>query len=773
MSTVDNPLDWDEIGDIGHPDPEYAEFGFHDFAKEWKDRILPWYSFRDSTGQAGRISDIASFLRTWLFFGLLKEVLGEDLGSVQHLKTKGRIDKGKVVRQIEEWRKREMETPTGRTSRLARVQLVLTEARSLVTEICSVDDVVDTHIDPGNRDIPLSLMVLGEMLTGYTTRLLLELKEVRIRGWHIDGNRGWGQTSAVLKTMKEQWNRDTVRMLSGSLGGHATAQLYALHLTASSKSPEIFPQGWDVSGKGYNQAHSDTCNLHDNEDLVGPDQSKLAEVIERGKIPLVKYSPSSGQMEILEFEPGTRYAIISHVWADGYGNPNENKIHKCVLEFFNKLFLDTQNLLRRKDPDPELPFWIDTLTIPVNNPVQRKRAIMTMHHAYTNADFMVIIDSALAKMEVGKSYSETAMKIFTSRWIGRLWTLQEAYLGKKLIFRFDKNELVDMDQLESNFFTSHTLADSMVAGKARKYFDRLLGWQRQKRIYDVPIYDSVLLASVWEAVQWRTTSHVVHETQALATLFEIEVDFPDDFDHGSCGPRCGEAAEGPCRDNLDRRMTCFLESLYDAYPNSIPPGIIFVPGRRLSVEGFGWAPCTWMVGQNVGHDDPIFTHTTAAELTLNGLLVRYPGFLLRSSENRIYDPVEQKFAFPCDILLLEWYCVQPCDDKTEALPNMDGLAIISSREEVREDKVIALLVSVKKTRRPKLYVEILQRVWIWRERDQARIEELRRTFWDHKVAVCEYGEILNGDQQWCIGKHKWDLARLEEGNRLDSTLSPL
>ncbi|KAI8711978.1 Glyco-hydro-63 domain-containing protein [Fusarium sp. LHS14.1] len=500
MSDVDNPLDWDEIDDIGHPDPEYAEFGFHDFAKEWKDRILPWYSFRDSTGQGGRISDIASFLRTWLFFGLLKEVLGEDLGSVQYLKTKGRIDKGKVVRQIEEWRRREVETPAGRTSRLARVQLVLTEARSLVTEICSVDNVVDTHIDPLNKDIPLSLMVLGEMLTGFTTRLLLELKEVRIRGWHIDGNRGWGQTSAILKTMKERWNPDTVRMLNGSLGGHATSQLYALHLTPGPNSPQASPQGWDVSGKGYNQAHSDTCDLHDNEDLIGPDQDKLAEVIERGKILLVKYCSSSGKMEILEFEPATRFAIISHVWADGYGNPNENKIHKCVLEFFNNLFLDTQNLLNRKDPDPELPFWIDTLTIPVNNPVQRKRAIMTMHHAYTNADFMVIIDSALEKMEVGKSYSETAMKIFTSRWIGRLWTLQEAYLSK-LIFRFNKNELVDMDQLESNFFTSHTLADSMVAGKARKYFDRLLGWQRQKRIYGVPIYDSVLLASIWEAVQ--------------------------------------------------------------------------------------------------------------------------------------------------------------------------------------------------------------------------------------------------------------------------------
>lgn len=770
MSTVESPLDWDEIGDIGYPDSQYADFSFHDFSREWKERILPWYSFRDNTGQKGRMSDIASFLRTWLFFGLLKEVLGEDLGSLQHLETECKIDKAKVASQIETWRRREMINSSGRTSRLVRIQLVLTEARSLVTEICSGDDGCDMTADQWNKDIPLVLMVLGEMLTSYTTRLLLDLKEVRIRGWHFDGNRGWGQTSAVLKTMEERWSLDTVRMLHGSLSSHATAQLYALRLT-DSMTPQQPTPALDGQREGYHQAHSDTCHLGRNEELVGLDQRKLVDIIERGKIPLAKYSASSGQIEILEFEPGTRYAIISHVWADGYGNPNENKIHKCVLDFFNQLFLDAQRLLRRNEPDPALPFWIDTLTIPVNNPVQRKRAIKTMHHAYTNADFMVVLDSGLAKIESGRSYAETAMKIFTSRWMGRLWTLQEAYLSKKLIFRFNSNELVDMDQLEANFFTSQTLADSMVAGKARKYFDRLLGWQRQKRIYGAPLYDSVLLASVWEAVQWRTTSLVVHETQALATLFEVEVDFPDDFDHGSCGPQCGEAPDGECRDNLDRRMKCFLESLYDAYPNSIPPGIIFVPGRRLAVEGFGWAPCTWMVGQNVGHDDPIFNHATAAELTLNGLLVRYPGFYLRSSENRTYDAAENKFAFPCDILLLEWYCVQSCDDKTAPMPKEDGLAIISSREEVRDDKSIALLVSVKKTRRPKLYVEILQRVWIWRERDQAKIEELRMSFWEHKVGVCEYGEILNSDQQWCIGKHRWNPVRPGEVGRTSSTMS--
>ncbi|KAH7002758.1 hypothetical protein EDB82DRAFT_542560 [Fusarium venenatum] len=589
MPTIESPLDWEGIGDIGYPDSEYADFGFHDLLKD----------------------DIASFLRIWLFFGLLKEVLGEGHGSLQHFETEGRIDKAKV---------------TSRTSRL-----VLTEIFS------GDDDGSGMAADQWNKDVPLALMVLGEMLTN-----------VRIRGWRIDESRGWGQNN-------------TVRMLQRSLHSHKTAQLYALRLTGPvSSQPSTLSLG--SNGKGYEQAHK----------FVGLDQDKLADIIERGRIPLAKYNASTGRIKILEFEPGTRYVIISH-----------KKIRKCVLDLFNQLILDAQQILRRNDPDPELPFWIDALTIPVNNPIQRKRAIKTMHYAYTNANFMVVLDSGLAKIAAGRSYAGTAMRIFTS----------QAYLSKKLIFRFSNNELVDMDQLEANFLTT----------------------RKQKRIYGVPVYDSVLLASVWEAVQWRTTSFVVHETQALATLFEVEVDFPDDFDHASCGLKCGEWLDGECRVNLDMRMKCFLESLYDAYPGSIPPGIIFVPGRRLAVEGFGWALCSWMVGQNVGHDDPIFSHKTAAELTLDGLLVRYSGF-------------QNKFAFPCDILLLEWYCVQSCDGKTMSIPKGDGHAIISSREEVREDKSIALLVSVKKTLRPKLYT------------DQAKIE-------------------IN---QWCIGKQKWDNIRHRE-----------
>lgn len=51
------------------------------------------------------------------------------------------------------------------------------------------------------------------------------------------------------------------------------------------------------------------------------------------------------------------------------------------------------------------------------------------------ADFMVVLDKGLSKMKTGKTYAETAVKIYTSRWLSRLWTLQEAYLSI-LVTRF-------------------------------------------------------------------------------------------------------------------------------------------------------------------------------------------------------------------------------------------------------------------------------------------------------------------------------------------------
>ncbi|PLB55846.1 hypothetical protein P170DRAFT_461608 [Aspergillus steynii IBT 23096] len=765
-----SPLDWDEIGAIPYRargNLTYNHLSFRALSQEWREKVYPWHSIKDGnpTISAQGVKYVSAFLQAWLFFGLLREVVGEDnwdRASLIH-DNGTEINKSMVVNLVNQWKKRELASEVGRAGRLVRIQLVLSEARTHVLQICSVEDEKsDSSLEDAEYNtIALSLMVLGEMLSNLTARILEDSGQRKALGWTVDENRGWGQTGAILRSMQRKWSPETVHMLRSSLRGHATAQLYALRISGEEEKGDN--EGQVIKNQGsvsYEMAHWEGCEHREdgkNEDLVGPDEKQLGEIIQKGKIPLVKYTSATNKVELVEYDVGTRYAILSHVWSDGYGNPSENKTRPCLLAFYNELFFKAQKILHRIDPDPELPFWMDTLTIPVRDPTQRKQAIKTMHRSYTHADFTIVLDSRLGQMQVGHSYAETAMKIFSSRWMSRLWTLQEAYLSKKLIFKFQDTELVDLDLLEGNYLSHPTLAESMVAAKARKYYDRLLGWQRQKRIYNVRIQDDSLLPSIWEAVQWRTTSHPKHETQALATLFQLEVDFPDGFDHFQCGEDCGKGIHKPCADDLDHRMKLLLESLYDAYPGSIPQGMIFLPGRRLSIEGFGWAPSTWMVGHEVNHDDPIFNTSQAAELTFNGLLVRYPGFLLHSSENRMYLENENSFVFSRDILLLEWYAVRPVEGSCSAIPRTKGseFAIISSRDTIFEDREIALLVEIKRRRHPKLHVEILSRVWIWRERDQSRIHEFQKRFWDQKADACEYGESLNPDQLWSIGRCSW------------------
>jgi hypothetical protein len=83
-------------------------------------------------------------------------------------------------------------------------------------------------------------------------------------------------------------------------------------------------------------------------------------------------------------------------------------------------------------------FWIDTLAVPIheNDKEERRIAVRQIHQVYTNARYTVVIDKGLGQMLPADSYEGTAMRILASGWMRRLWTLQEAYLSRRLYFAF-------------------------------------------------------------------------------------------------------------------------------------------------------------------------------------------------------------------------------------------------------------------------------------------------------------------------------------------------
>jgi hypothetical protein len=268
----------------------------------------------------------------------------------------------------------------------------------------------------------------------------------------------------------------------------------------------------EEDGKTYKTKHQPNCPV-DGCYQIGPaidGDAGVAEMIKNGNIPLLEYKKlqdeEKWEVKARPYQLWDDYATISHVWADGYGNPTANKLWKCQLDFF-------QDLLKTKIPNkmPSLRcslFWIDTLVIPVDkrHGNRRKEAIEQINKVFTNAKYTIVVDNALTEMPSGHNYENTAMRILASGWMRRLWTLQEAYLSRRLLFAFKEHEVRNLDDLEEMYPQAKHILTSNIPTTARNYFHNLLGNDRKARINETPTANNyTLLASIWRATQWRVS----------------------------------------------------------------------------------------------------------------------------------------------------------------------------------------------------------------------------------------------------------------------------
>jgi hypothetical protein len=85
----------------------------------------------------------------------------------------------------------------------------------------------------------------------------------------------------------------------------------------------------------YQTRHvSENCDC----DFISTPYEDLIKVIRRGRIPLIsiREGEDTAATPTLKVYPRTRevsYVAISHVWADGLGNPNANALPRCQVEF--------------------------------------------------------------------------------------------------------------------------------------------------------------------------------------------------------------------------------------------------------------------------------------------------------------------------------------------------------------------------------------------------------------------------------------------------------
>ena len=184
--------------------------------------------------------------------------------------------------------------------------------------------------------------------------------------------------------------------------------------------------------KNYKTQH--ICGSHCRDLII--DALELDEVVKAGSLPLLRIC-QEGSLETLTAKversnSQSSYVAISHVWADGLGNPDFNALPICQVQRLSAL---VQKLL-----PADTFLWCDTLCCPTGPPDAKNRSLEQMKPVYEQASAVLVLDASLQCYDSkAMCLEEICFRIISCGWMRRFWTLQEGALPAKenrLYFQF-------------------------------------------------------------------------------------------------------------------------------------------------------------------------------------------------------------------------------------------------------------------------------------------------------------------------------------------------
>ncbi|EMD32896.1 hypothetical protein CERSUDRAFT_98909 [Gelatoporia subvermispora B] len=465
----------------------------------------------------------------------------------------------------------------------------------------------------------------------------------------------------------------TRRFSVTELAGHSVSALGF----ASTRRP-LVRKG--VGHQNHDQCSTERCvvnnidpelysNLHATEGctctLMTPPVKQVKAALLHNKIPIISIQTSGNtsnapiRMTCNTASYGIPYVAISHVWADGLGSTTERGLPQCQLRRLSRIahqLVDGGFI------------WIDALCVPKEQEL-RKRAIGVMGETYRKAAKVLVIDSGIRSCSIHASIEDKLLRIVTSGWMQRLWTLQEAVLAKKLelIIQFSDGQLRFWDLMLSGYDSSQPVANQL-----RGALDDLLVLIGNLSESPSP---SRLRGAI-NALRGRSTSRPSDETLAISSLLGI-----DTFSLASSH-------------STEERMKTLLLQCHEV-PSTLPfQGQDF---PRLSDRGFRWAPATFLRPGTKFH----LCGTTSALCTTGGLIAKYYCFRLRTaialrgSAVRIHSAIEPSNPY----LSLHYDSAEPAvgDELCNAIilqaePSTfdDGIAV-TMEDDLMEDRSRSLL----------------------------------------------------------------------------------
>jgi hypothetical protein len=586
--------------------------------------------------------DQESFLQSWLYFGLIAEFLGanskasnadssdntssEDSPTTIH--AQGIIDVIYETLLVQDGELTFVVLDNARLDKffdmMESTLPIETEARiKRLFQLNSylVHTQAITAITPKNVGHPLqsSICALGEILMCHTIQRLGARNDPRItaRSWvSLD----YFPETTKLAMIDNGWCPSDISMCRTKFYSFQTMNLIqkmdkSLPLRDHSRCGEFVCRAHQISLENYQVGHREEgCQCGDT--LV-VDSEELTRILSRGdQIPLLRIGGGLRDMtiELVESTSDSKYIAISHVWADGLGNPNANALHRCKLLHLRELVAEVAKKINLNQDlgDMSNPLlWLDTLCCPAEDGEGKKKGIEKLYNVYERAEHVLVLDSGLMSYAAEpQNNPERALRIFTSPWIRRLWTLQEGALAKHLHFQF-ADGTVSLHDLYSAF----TKPSGTNLQQLTVSYDVIQQFMNVQAFFHVPgkAGEPVTrdLAYLDRSLKFRGVSVPTDEPLCIGALMRLDLGKIVNVEH------------------KEDRMP-MVWSLLAKKMGGLPAPLIFLDRQRIEAVGWRWANRSLLqvdgVQMRTGTGAAGIMETQLGMPTERGLRVTYPGY---------------------------------------------------------------------------------------------------------------------------------------------------
>lgn len=417
--------------------------------------------------------------------------------------------------------------------------------------------------------------------------------------------------SAIRAEMlSEGWCKSTIYMLTriGIDGLHYAKLRFKTRFSSSVEKhvncTESQCVGLTVTEKTYQQRHRGDCK-QENCHAAQVDSEMIAQMIKQGDNPRIVLPTDHGDLDpmadfTLKAATEGPYIAISHVWAHGLGNPDQNSIPRCrVLELLQGI--QQVEKTRKKSSQSNIAIWMDTWCVPVPAHLKetRKMTIQRLDQIYRDAVNILVVDADIAQMSSKDPMIDLTMAVLCSDWMRRLWTLQEAVLASRaskdrpessLIFQL-RDGIINLGDVIPNFaiLKAGPLTIPKEEPEAFAPFQDKAEWalknaltekteytlvtcqqrKRRNRFIDVDVLGNDYFWRLLLNISFRGVTRPLDESTCIATLLGVDLNTVMD----SISP--GE------------RTLTILKHM-----KNIPLVVVYSDAPRYGIQPYTWAPTT-------------------------------------------------------------------------------------------------------------------------------------------------------------------------------------